>query len=519
MKDFLEKNSKIVLIIIFILGIIIYGFVASKMTSPAYLNVDEELYISMARTFFFDGNIAKNYQVLNYNCVIYSIVISIAYLFGNAGNILFIMRMIGVILMVSSVFPIYLLSKEVLKSKWKALIVSLASLLIPEFTLSFYIIQEVLCYPVFLWICYLVYLKFTKEKNIWVDIGMIALLAFIFFIKSYAIVFAGAYFGTLCLIELKNKNFKKLGLYVAQGLTCLAIILIGISLIRLFNGEGVNHYSQQISEIFPITTEKIIAVLYGIFYYIIFFIFCMGFLPVLIPFFKFKSYEENDRKFIVFLMLSAIFVILEIAIIVFIPEETAKVYPYKFCFRYLAILSVPLVLMLLKCKKEDIKLDLKTILAFAILLIYIIWYYIGQGTKLASIDAPMLFAIQKTDGDLLPTKPFAVCVVAMFALIAIAMIVLTKLNKIKDVKKVYIMLTVIGLIVLMPINSFWHLHQANSNFAGEQLQQDYIKIADYIKRDYDIVYIIDCKDKTSIQRIYGYLFTDYSVIDYTNKRR
>ena len=84
MKDFLEKNSKIVLIAIFVLGVIIYGFLASKMTSPTYLDVDEELYISMARTFFFDGNIAKNYEILDYNCIIYSIIISIAYFFGNS---------------------------------------------------------------------------------------------------------------------------------------------------------------------------------------------------------------------------------------------------------------------------------------------------------------------------------------------------------------------------------------------------------------------------------------------------
>lgn len=406
MKDFFEKHSKLVLIAIFIIGVIVYGFLANKMTSPAYLNVDEELYVGMARTFFFDGNIAKNYEILDYNCIIYSIIISIAYFFGNAENILFIMRMIGVILMISSVFPIYLLSKEVLKSKWKALTVSAVSLLVPEFALTFYLIQEVLCYPVFLWICYLAYLKFTKEKNILVDVGLIVLLALIFFIKSYAIVFAGAYFGTLCLIELKNKNYKKLGMYIAQGLACLAIILIGICLIRLFNGEGVNHYSNQISKIFPITVEKIIALFYGIFYYTVFFIFCMGFLPVLIPIFKFKTYEEEDRKFILFLILSAIFTILEVAVIVFIPEETAKMYPYKFCFRYLAVLAVPLVLMFLKCKKEEIKFNNAIIFIFAIALIYIIWYYIGQGTKLASIDAVMLFAIQKTDGDLLPRTPF-----------------------------------------------------------------------------------------------------------------
>lgn len=50
---FIEKHTKLILILIFLLGIIIYGFIASKMTNTPYLNVDEELYISMARSFFF----------------------------------------------------------------------------------------------------------------------------------------------------------------------------------------------------------------------------------------------------------------------------------------------------------------------------------------------------------------------------------------------------------------------------------------------------------------------------------
>lgn len=223
---YLEKNSKVLLIAIFIIGVIVYGLLASKMTSPTYLNVDEELYVSMARTFFFDGNIAKNYETLNYNCVVYSIIISIAYFFGNAGNILFLMRLIGVILMISSVFPIYLLSKEILNSKWKAIVVAAVSLLIPEFVLTFYLVQEVLCYPIFLWICLFIYLKFKKEKSTAIDVLLIVLLALIFFVKSYAIVFAAAYFATLCLIELKNKDYKKLGKAVLQGVICLALILI-----------------------------------------------------------------------------------------------------------------------------------------------------------------------------------------------------------------------------------------------------------------------------------------------------
>lgn len=423
--------------------------------------------------------------------------------------------MIGVILIVSSVFPIYLLSKQILKDKWKALTVSLVSLLIPEFTLSFYLIQEVLCYPVFLWTCYLVYLKFGKEKNIWVDIGLILLLALIFFIKSYAIVFAAAYFGTLCLIELKNKNFKKLGIYVAQGLACLAIILIGIILIRVLNGEGVNHYSTQMSKILPITMEKVVSLFYGIFYYTIFFIFCMGFLPVLIPLFKFKSYEENDRKYILFLMLSAIFTILEVAIIVFIPEENAKIYPYKFCFRYLALLAVPFVLMLLKCKKEDIKFSKGIIFVFAIALLYIIWYYIGQGTKLSSIDAPMLFAIQRTNVNSFEKYKFGVCLMLIASFVATGIIILHKMGKIKNIKKIFVGFVIIGLVGIAPVNWYWNIMQSNIDCGGKKFKPEFVKVSEYIKRDYDKVYIINYaspKYGAEMRSIYGYLFTDYELI-------
>jgi len=435
------------------------------MTIAVYQDVDEELYISMAKTFFFDGKFAKNYEVLNYNCVIYSMIISLAYFFYSAKNILFIMRIIGILLMISSVFPIYLLSKEILKSKYKALLISAFSLLIPEFSLSFYLIQEVLCYPIFLWIAYLAYLKFTREKTKLIDILLILLLALIFFVKSYAIVFAAAYFGALCLIELKNKNYKRLGGTILQGVICLALIVFGIVLLKVINGDGVNHYSGQIAGIFPLTMEKIIAFIYGIFFYGIFFTFCIGFLPMFTAIFGMKKYEEHDRKFILFLLLSTLFTILEVSAVVFIPEEAGKLYPFKFCFRYLAPLTAPYILMFLKCKKEDIKIDKKVIVLYIIMFAYLIWYYIGQGTKLASIDACMLFAMQKTSGDLFDGRWFRIYEIGIFTLSAIGIIGAYKLNKIKDIKQAYIILSIIVLIILFPLHNYWHIHQANSNFA------------------------------------------------------
>ena len=54
----LEKYSKVMLIVIFICGLLLYGLVASRMTGPGFFNVDEELYQSMAKSFFYEGHFA-----------------------------------------------------------------------------------------------------------------------------------------------------------------------------------------------------------------------------------------------------------------------------------------------------------------------------------------------------------------------------------------------------------------------------------------------------------------------------
>jgi hypothetical protein len=58
-ENFLEKNARILLVLIFIIGLLVYGFLAKKMTSPTFLNIDEELYVSMARSFFYERKFCK----------------------------------------------------------------------------------------------------------------------------------------------------------------------------------------------------------------------------------------------------------------------------------------------------------------------------------------------------------------------------------------------------------------------------------------------------------------------------
>ena len=227
----IEKHTLLCLIVIFIIGITIYGTVAKLMTNPMFLTHDEELYVNMARSFFFDHNFSRGYELLNYSCVVYSILISFAYFLYSPENINFIMRMIGVVSMVSSIFPIYLLSKQILGNKKRAVVISTLALIIPEMIASAYLIQENLSYPIFLWTAYLVYLKFTSEnkKSFILDIAILFLFVLNFFTKSYTIVFPAAYFFVMFIDSIKKKEYKNIKSIFVQGVIFCLILLIRIS--------------------------------------------------------------------------------------------------------------------------------------------------------------------------------------------------------------------------------------------------------------------------------------------------
>ena len=104
----------------------------------------------------------------------------------------------------------------------------------------------------------------------------------------------------------------------------------------------------------------------------------------------------------------------------------------------------------------------------------------------------------------------------MFSMVAITLIVLSKLDKIKDVKKAFTVFTIVGLIGLMPVNCFWHIYQSNSNCGGAKFKPQFVVVSEYIKRDYDTVYIINYdshKYGMGMRSIYGYLFTNYKLIE------
>ena len=78
---------------------------------------DEAIYINQARSFYCDRNFMRGGEPMGYDCILYSIILSPAYIFYSPESILTTMRFIGVLVMCSAVFPAYLLAKLILSDK------------------------------------------------------------------------------------------------------------------------------------------------------------------------------------------------------------------------------------------------------------------------------------------------------------------------------------------------------------------------------------------------------------------
>lgn len=60
----MKKADKII-IVIFLSIVIVYSIIVSFFTSTVHINVDEELYIALARSFHYEDNWCSNNVILN----------------------------------------------------------------------------------------------------------------------------------------------------------------------------------------------------------------------------------------------------------------------------------------------------------------------------------------------------------------------------------------------------------------------------------------------------------------------
>lgn len=414
------KDSRI--IYLFLSAVIIYGIIALFFTSTVHVEVDEELYVALAKSFHYKGRFEADGNIVNYNCVLYSLLISVAYYFYSPERILFLMRFIGIISMCSAVFPIYFLAKKILENAKTAFTVSGMTLILPYMFDGMYLMQEVLSYPLFMWTLYFLYCALEKpdmtEGRMWMAASAV-FSALCLFTKTYLFFIPIALNCCFLLWFFKEKEPKNiLGkvLLIYDFIYFVCTVFLYLLIYRINRGvEGSNHYATQFSALFPVSAWTFISEGMSCVVYVSLLFLNMGVFPLATLLFNGNQVRYNCKRFYFFCRAACILLIPEIVFLIVLTEEGVPTIPHKFLFRYFQVLVPPVLTLFVKQMEEEDFFKNKIIWlltgsCFAVCLSYF-GYMHGQ-TSQAIADGYFYLTLENITKYVVPYADIAAVVVA-----------------------------------------------------------------------------------------------------------
>ena len=374
--DNIQKKDKIILTIIFISSFLFFAVLVSKIGLPTFIQSDEAIWLALAKSFHFNHNFQYRYIYQSYDCTLYSILISVAYFISKPEYILTTMRFIGVFVMSTACIPAYLLTNKMLVSKKMSILISILAVLIPEMFYTCFINQEVLFYPLVLWLFYYLYQIYENQKQqkfIYEKLGILFFL--IYWTKVYAVVFLlGFTLLEMLYLILEPKDCKQKIKNIVKVIVSFGILFfINKVLIYTLNGfhSGNMHYQRQISQFPKITIQTIFLMIKGIILYILGITISFGIFPICLV--GSDAVTKKKNKFVHYLVLVTLGIIGETVLSIYLIENVEGSTQYRIHMRYFFPLFIPYILCMLKIVKQKISKNTHYIFITSLILITILF--------------------------------------------------------------------------------------------------------------------------------------------------
>lgn len=517
-----SKKFHIGIGLIFLCSMCIYGTWVTCFTAPVHVKVDEELHLGLARTFHYQGFFGMGKQTYSYSCVLYSMLISIAYFWYTPEKILLLMRMINVFTLCSAVFPIGLLAVNILETRKSALRVTAFLMFFPYMFDCAYFMQEVLCYPLFMWTVYFLY-SAKKMQSIlrYVIAAVFSVLCLytktnMFFIPIIVNVYV---LMELILQKDVKENWKREirnilffdGSYVALS----GVFYLTLQMINGFE-RGVNHYERQLSWLFPVEWKTLGLGIIECILYASLFLVNMGIIPIYVCCHNKRKMDKATKYSFSFVGLSSAFMILETVFLIVLTEEGLQSIPHKFLFRYFQIFLPIYFLIYFKFYEEYTYFKEKAVLgiAWGSILVCTIYFSVMNGnTHQAIMDGYFFLIIENITKYICPYADIAILILIGLFITAVAIATAKgKLDGNKVCKN-----AVCTVVIMMGLINFIQLPLYTNKIAeGRQIQEDGIKIAEFLNQEgCNYIYYVDDGDPDNhyLKNVYGYLKQQYEVID------
>ena len=162
-----KKQIVLILIIIYIINIIFRTFFAFK-TKTAIIEPDELIYLDIAESFWYTGNMTVHNQPLHLQQFLYGIMISPAMGIKDLQIRYQILALFNTVMIISSIFPTYCIAKKMTNRNSIYILCSILTTLLPDMAMSMSFMAENLFFPLCLWTIYLLicfyYEEYKKKK-------------------------------------------------------------------------------------------------------------------------------------------------------------------------------------------------------------------------------------------------------------------------------------------------------------------------------------------------------------------
>ena len=287
------------LLCMFLLNIIVRFLLALLFRHGPTIKIDESLYINIAKSLAAGEGIAYRSQPVPYMYIFYPLLLVPLYLFPLPFDLYRVIQLYNTVLISTSIFPVYLFSKEFTGSYRKAILASAFTLLMPDMQMAGFLMSECVVWPLSLWLVYFACRLFLSEKKCFFNAIAVGLFSALLFWTKPGTITMGFLLLLSALFLGETSQFQKRRSAAFVGLlVCFGMIFFFYYLyVFVFDYELslLGLYTKQITAIsvkwYAAVTE------FSFLQLLLFAIACCGTF-FLLPIVYFREFEETKKFFL-----------------------------------------------------------------------------------------------------------------------------------------------------------------------------------------------------------------------------
>lgn len=494
-----NKDAYFYLLIIFIFMLsTILRIIISYYDKKMLVYGDELYYIDIAR------NIALNKTILVHNVdsgfknILYPLLISPFFLIADLSKRYIYITIFNCILMSSVIIPTFLLTKDIIKDKVKTIIVIILITTLPDLCFSATFMSEISFYPLSIWTIFFIW-KFiiSKSNNKKLFLAfLIGTMSFFCYLNKMSSLYIPIAFIILMItnVIIYKENFKNNIKYFLLFTISFLILYTVFDKIFFLNSEVKSGYSGALSISSILEPYNFIYFFYGLFFNISMTIFAFFYFPIMIPILKFKDFNIENKKFLIFIWLSLLIGILEITFTITVKENLGSISPRQH-LRYLSPLLIPFLVCFFniienkKSKVENDFMQLIKIYTFTIFLCTFLFFTMNYITYGTTVDGVLLNFYKKivTDDRHTVTSglgEFKLNINVLIIKIALVSVILlgTYMCYFRKNKKVFYNISIFSILTVNLLNNYATIENFKTEYTISKSKVDeIIKLNNFLK--------------------------------------